>query len=103
MKQFFNFKTNTLRFKFSLLFCFAIITPLSVVGYYGYSTAAESLYNNAIQVQQDELGSLSDQIHIKLQQAPEDLNFLSEFYIMGVIYSGVRRMRIKTKYSGEIE
>jgi len=82
MKQFFNFKTNTLRFKFSLLFCFAIITPLSVVGYYGYSTAAESLYNNAIQVQQDELGSLSDQIHIKLQQAPEDLNFLSEFYIM---------------------
>ncbi|MEE9339194.1 MAG: response regulator [Methylococcaceae bacterium] len=82
MKRLFNFKIDTLRFKFSLLFCFAIITPLSVVGYYGYSTAAESLYNNAIQNQHNESDSLSDQIHIKLQQAPDDLNFLSEFYIM---------------------
>ncbi len=82
MKRLFNYKTNTLRFKFSVLFCFAIITPLFVVGYYGYSTAVKSLYNNAIQVQHGELDSLSDQIYIKLQQVPDDLTFLSEFYIM---------------------
>ena len=97
MKRLFNFKTDTLRFKFSALFCFAIITPLAVVGYYGYSTAAESLYDNAIQVQHSELDSLSDQIHIKLQQAPDDLNFLSEFYIMERYLQWSKMNEVKNK------
>jgi signal transduction histidine kinase/DNA-binding response OmpR family regulator/HPt (histidine-containing phosphotransfer) domain-containing protein len=97
MKRLFNFKTDNLRFKFSALFCFAIITPLAGVGYYGYSTAAESIYDNAIQVQHSELDSLSDQIHIKLQQAPDDLNFLSEFYIMERYLQWSKMNEVKNK------
>jgi len=82
MRRLFNFKKDTLLFKFSILFAFAIFTPLSVVGYFGYTTAAESLYNNATQKQHGELDNLSEHIQTKLQHAPDDLNFLSDFYIM---------------------
>lgn len=78
------FKTNknTLKFKFSLILLFSIVTPLAVVGYFGYTTAAQSLYDNALQKQNDELDSLSESILFKLQEVPKDLQFLSDFYIM---------------------
>jgi len=75
-------KKRTLKFKFSLILLFSIGTPLAVVGYFGYTTAAQSLYDNALQRQNDELDSLSDNILFKLQEVPKDLQFLSDFYIM---------------------
>ncbi len=80
-KQFKNRK-YTLKFKFSLIVLFSIAIPLAVVGYFGYTTAAQSLYDNALQKQNDELDSLSKSILFKLQEVPKDLHFLSEFYIM---------------------
>jgi len=77
-----NKKKNTLKLKFSLILLFSIATPLIVVGYFGYTTAAQSLYDNALQKQNDELDSLSENILFKLQEVPKDLQFLSEFYIM---------------------
>jgi len=78
------FKKNkqNLKFKFSLILLFSIVTPLAVVGYFGYTTAAKSLYDNALQKQNDELDSLSENILFKLQEIPKDLQFLSNFYIM---------------------
>jgi len=75
-------KQNTLKVKFSLILLFSIAVPLSVVGYFGYTTAAQSLYDNALQKQNDALDSLSDSMLFTLQEVPKDLQFLSEFYIM---------------------
>jgi len=75
-------KTHTLKYKFSLLLILSIAIPLCVTGYFGYTTASQSLYNNAIEKQTDEMNSLSEKIIFQLQEVPKDLRFLSEFYIM---------------------
>jgi len=82
MKKRLNTPRYTLKFKFNLILLFSILTPLGVVGYFGYTTAAQSLYNNALEKQNDELSRLSENILFKLQEVPKDLQFLSEFYIM---------------------
>ena len=82
MQRLFITRKDTLRFKFSLILLFSIAVPLLIVGYFGYNTAAQSLYDNALQKQRDELNGMSDSILLKLQEVPKDLHFLSEFYTM---------------------
>ncbi len=82
MKNLLGIKRNTLQFKFNLILLFSIVIPLTVVGYYGYSTAAESLYDIALQKQNDKLEDLSASILTKLENAQKNLQFLSDFYTM---------------------
>ncbi|MCK5829751.1 MAG: response regulator [Methylococcales bacterium] len=82
MKKILTGNKYTLKFKFSLILLISMAIPLVVVGYFGYTTTAQSLYDNALQKQNDELDRLSDSILIKLQEVPKDLQFLSDFYTM---------------------
>jgi hypothetical protein len=82
MKELLNIPKYTLKFKFSLILLISIAIPLTVVGYFGYTTAAQSLYDNALQKQNDGLDRLSESILIKLQEVPKDLQFLSNFHTM---------------------
>ena len=82
MKKRLKSRKYSLKFKFNFILVFSILIPLLVVGYFGYTTAAQSLYDNALEKQKDELSRLSENIRFKLQEVPKDLQFLSDFYVM---------------------
>lgn len=68
--------------KLSLLFVLFSVLPLTIIGYYSYHTATQSLIENILATDQQQVGNLADNIQNSLDAVPGNFRFLASFYAL---------------------
>jgi len=68
--------------KLSLLFVLFSILPLTIVGYYSYRTATQSLIENILATDQQQVKNLTNNIQSSLDAIPGNLQFLANFHAL---------------------
>lgn len=71
-----------IREKLTILLLFITLSPLLIIGYYGYTSATQSLIKNVLTHDKVEVIALADKLQDSLNNIPYDLKVMESFYAL---------------------